>query len=179
MTRLKRAASLQENQIKNKIMGRSTHKKTHHPLFRRWASILDRCSNPNSKDYPYYGGRGITVCDEWKNDFMKFYHHVLTLPNAMKEGYTIDRIRNNENYKPGNVRWATRRDQMLNRRKQKNNTTGFIGVSPTKEKRYKSVIKVSGEIIYIGVFDTPKEAAIARDKYIIENDLSEYKLQVS
>ena len=79
-----------------------------------------RCSNSNNVAYKYYGGRGIEVYNEWKDDFKAFFDYIMKLPNAMKSGYSIDRINNDGNYEPGNVRWATHTDQMNNTRKQKN-----------------------------------------------------------
>ena len=72
-----------------------------------------RCYNPNNNRYKYYGGRGITVCDEWKNDFMAFYDWSIT--HGWKEGLTIDRIDVNGNYCPENCRWIPLSDQMGNR----------------------------------------------------------------
>lgn len=68
------------------------------------------------KSFADYGGRGITVCEEWRNDFVAFYNYVSALPHYNDDGYSLDRIENNGNYEPGNVRWATRAVQNNNRR---------------------------------------------------------------
>lgn len=83
------------------------------PEFRAWCKRLDWCYNPNCVDYPDYGGRGIIVCDEWRNDFLAFYNYVGDRPSPE---YSLDRIDNNGNYEPGNVRWATIEQQARNRR---------------------------------------------------------------
>jgi hypothetical protein len=88
-----------------------THKMTSAPEYRTWATIIRRCTNKNTKDYKYYGGRGISVCAEWVGNFEAFFQHVGKKPSPK---YSIDRIDNNGNYEPGNVRWATHQQQMQN-----------------------------------------------------------------
>ena len=82
-----------------------------------WGTMLQRCINPNNHKYKNYGGRGIKICDEWANDFQAFYSHVSQLPHFGEIGYSFDRINNEGNYEPGNVRWATARQQRLNQRR--------------------------------------------------------------
>ena len=83
--------------------------------------MKNRCFNPKSLKYKDYGGRGITVCEEWRNDFIKYYEYVSKLPHFNEKGYSIDRINDNGNYEPGNVRWATAKEQANNTRRNKTN----------------------------------------------------------
>ena len=88
--------------------------------YSEWKGMKNRCANPNNTAFKNYGGRGITVCDEWKNDFEAFYNYVSKLPHFNEIGYTLDRINNDGNYEPNNVRWATRKQQRANQRGAKN-----------------------------------------------------------
>ena len=81
-----------------------------------WAGIIRRCTNPHEKSYSNYGGRGISVHDDWRRDFASFYRYVIDLPNFDQEGVSIDRIDNDGNYEPGNVRWVTKKEQARNAR---------------------------------------------------------------
>lgn len=84
------------------------------PEYRCWIDIKSRCQNPSHKMYPYYGGRGIKICVQWQNSFETFFSVVGPRPTPL---HTIDRFPDNDgNYEPGNVRWATRQQQIDNRR---------------------------------------------------------------
>lgn len=84
------------------------------PEYRCWRHLRQRCHDPNHRDYANYGGRGIRVCDEWRASFSAFVAHVGARPSRE---HSIDRINNDGNYEPGNVRWATRSVQMTNTRR--------------------------------------------------------------
>ena len=144
-------------------------------LYPIWTEIKYRTLNPKHKYYNDYGGRGITICEEWKNDFMSFYNW------AMSKGYSdelsIDRIDNDGNYCPENCRWTTRTIQNRNQRMKKNNTSGYRGVNfHRRGKNFMARISVNKKSIYLGYFQTAEEGAIAYNNYIIENNLEGFIL---
>jgi hypothetical protein len=81
-------------------------------LYKSWASMLQRCNNPNNPDYHHYGGRGIKVCKRWTTSFENFQKDMGPRPI----GLSIDRRNNNGNYTRGNCRWATQKQQRNNQR---------------------------------------------------------------
>ena len=144
-------------------------------IYLTWKGIKTRTLNPKNKRYSDYGGRGITVCEEWKNDFMSFYNWAMS--NGYSEELSIDRIDNNGNYEPNNCRWATRTIQTRNQRIYKNNSSGYKGVFYIKNKaKYQSYIGVNKNRTYLGLYLTAEDGAIAYNNYIIENNLEGFIL---
>lgn len=88
-------------------------------IYQVWTGIKQRCGNQNVHAYKSYGGRGIKICDEWRNDFSAFYAYVSKLDHFAEPGRSIDRINNDGDYCPGNVRWATAKEQANNTRRNK------------------------------------------------------------
>lgn len=86
-------------------------------LYRIWAAMKQRCYNPKRAKFEHYGGRGIIVCEEWKDCFDQFYKWAIS--NGYRDDLSIDRIDVNGNYEPSNCRWATRHEQHINQRPRK------------------------------------------------------------
>lgn len=146
-------------------------------IYNVWRGLKIRILNPNSKDYCEYGGRGITICDEWKNDFMSFYNWAISNGYEENKGLSIDRIDNNGNYCPENCRWVTQTIQCRNQRISKNNTSGYKGVSFRKDKnKYSSQIYYNSRNFHLGLYPTAEDGAVAYNNYIIENDLEGFPL---
>lgn len=89
------------------------------PAYKAWADMIQRCTNPRDAQWPNYGGRGITVCQRWRDSFESFLADVGPRPLGRvggRAGFSIDRINNDGGYEPGNVRWATPKEQRANQR---------------------------------------------------------------
>ena len=119
---------------------RIIHGKWKHPLFKVWQGLRERCgvTKPQKRDRKWYFDRGITVCDEWKTDFQKFFDWA---KYRWRPGLTIDRINNDGNYEPGNCRFITIAENNRNRQRSITSKDWFIF-----GKKYKSQIKAAADL---------------------------------
>lgn len=131
-----------------------------HPLYTCWLNMKKRCYRVNSKEYPYYGGRGIKVCERWVFSFENFRDDMLP---TWQRGLTLERLDNDKDYAFENCKWATRAEQSANRRSW--GSTGYKGVYKEGNK-FKARIRIKGRLTYIGTFNTPEEANLAYQEYL-------------
>lgn len=130
-------------------------------LYRVWAGIKQRCSNPKNKSYNNYGGRGIKMCSEWRESYPRFREWAYQ--NGYAEGLQIDRINNDGNYEPSNCRFVSPTANAQNRRVPKNNTSGYSGIEyRPKQHDYRVVISVGGVHQHVGLYASLEEAVAAR-----------------
>lgn len=98
------------------MIKRNYHGLRYEPEYQLWLNMKGRCHNPRNKSYKYYGAKGVTVCDEWFNDFEVFYNDMCPRPS---KDHQLDREDNNGNYCKDNCRWVMRVDNVRNRRDSK------------------------------------------------------------
>lgn len=120
----------------------TTHNLYYTRIYKIYRSMLQRCFDSNVFAYKDYGGRGITVCDEWKNDFMNFYNW--SMNNGYSNDLSIDRIDNNGNYCPDNCRWVNRKTQARNTRSNK-----YITYKGEKHcvSEWAEILKIDGKLL--------------------------------
>lgn len=129
-------------------------------LYSIWHQMKRRCHEKKNDNYDRYGGKGITVCDEWRYDFLTFLDW--SLKNGYTEKLTIDRIDSTKPYEPDNCRWVTLYEQAQNKGKLKNNRTGVSGVTYNPKNKYRAYITRNGTRKQLGSFQTLEEAAAVR-----------------
>lgn len=138
-----------------------THGLSKTPEYQTWIRMKGRCYNKNNLDYPEYGGRGIVVCDRWKNSFENFLEDMGLRP----PGLELDRINPDHNYSPENCRWATEQIQSWNRRRMKRNKSGKEGVTFNKSSgKWEARISYCGKEMCLGLFDDIEKAVEVREQ---------------
>ena len=129
-------------------------------LYRIWADMKSRCYYTGNTAYKVYVGRGIMVCDDWKNDFVKFRDWAVN--NGYTDELTLDRIDNNDGYRPENCRWVSRSVQAHNLRAGKRSQYGVAGIDQLPGGKYRAAITSNYRRIHLGSFNTLDEAIRAR-----------------
>jgi len=133
-----------------------------HPLYTVWANMKSRCSNHKSKHYKNYGGRGITVCGEWADDFMNFYEDMSV---DWKKNLELDRRDNDKGYYKDNCRWITRKQNTRNKGGIRGSTSKYKGVHWYQMgNKWVSQVSKNSKRYYLGAFTCEKEAALAYNK---------------
>lgn len=97
-------------------MGKRVHGLRYEPEYTIWLNMKSRCYNKRNKSYMYYGGRGIAICNRWRDNFALFYKDMCPRPSS---NHQLDRKDNNKNYSPENCRWVERIDNVRNRKDSK------------------------------------------------------------
>lgn len=119
-----------------------SHGRTETAEYKTWVNMKTRCYNPHIRDWLLYGGRGIKVCDEWRESFTSFFKDMGSRPSPI---HSIDRIDPDGNYEPGNCRWATPTEQARNRRKRKTPMSETTAVAMTEPTPNTSVVMFMAE----------------------------------
>ena len=141
-------------------------------LYTIWNSLSAKCYDPKHASYDRYGAKGITVCEEWLNSFEAFLNW--SLENGYNRDLTLDRIDGTKGYYPENCRWTTIQVQALNKGLNKNNKTGYKGITFNKKtNKYIANIFRAGKGIYLGSYSNIEEAIEIRKKaelFFLENN---------
>lgn len=144
----------------------TTHGLRQHPLYNVHSSMKNRCTNPKSKAYRNYGGRGIKVCDRWLESFENFYEDII---EGYIKGLQLDRIDNDGDYSKENCRWVTPQQNSMNRGVNRKGSSIYKGVILDKiSRKWVSKFKQNGKVHYIGTFTLETEAALAYNKKALE-----------
>lgn len=128
------------------------------PEYHVWSDMKSRCYRKSNKSYKYYGGRGIIVCENWKNSFLSFLTDMGIRPT---KNHSIDRINFNGNYEPNNCRWTTRSVQIHNRRLFNKKESKYRGVTKRPNGKFQANIAKDKIKYFLGTFNSEIEAAKA------------------
>lgn len=126
---------------------KSTHGQTDSRLYGVWQSMKARCYNAHSTHYDRYGGRGISLCDEWKNSFQTFSDWATQ--NGYRDGLSIERIDNDGDYTPDNCRWATMKEQANNR--ESNVRIAYRGEEHTATE-WAAIVHISAKTLFSRIY---------------------------
>ena len=138
------------------------------PLYAVYRSMLDRVGKPNNPAYSIYGGRGITVCKDWRDSVEAFFLWANSTGYSL--GLQLDRVNTDLGYYPSNCRWVGVFTQAQNQRlKQANNTTGYRGVTRRKNGKYQANITAFKKAHHLGTHPTAQAAARAYDGYVLNH----------
>lgn len=142
---------------------KTTHGQTGTRLYGIWASMVQRCTDPNCVAYKEYGH--LQIHKPWRQfvNFQQWAHK-----SGYSEHLTIDRKKGEEGYNPSNCQWATRQEQSQNRKKRSGCTSQYIGVCKS-ESKWLSYASPNGKLTILGKFDTEYEAAVVRDKFVADH----------
>jgi hypothetical protein len=161
----KSCGCIQKERVRDAVLKHGLYKTR---LYRIYNNMKARCYRKSHPNYYRYGGRGITMCDEWKNDFMSFYNW--SMANGYADDLTVDREDNDGGYGPDNCRWVSRLVNGQNKGKKGCNTSGYKGVLKYNENTWFARICNNFQYIHIGTFRTKEEAALAYNDWVIEHN---------
>jgi hypothetical protein len=143
----------------------TTHGLSGHELFHTWQMMIERCENPNVENFHLYGGRGIKVCERWRHSFPNFLADMGERPSP---NHSVDRYPNLDgNYEKDNCRWATQRQQTLNRRKSR---TWGIRETTSGTYRVDFQVRYGGPQLYLGAYTTEALALVIRNQAELARD---------
>lgn len=145
----------------------TTHGESKTKLYERYCGMIQRCEYEKHISYRHYGAIGISVCEEWRASFLSFKKWAEQ--NGFKDELILDRINGDGNYSPENCRWVSREVNNQNAKPKKG--TKYRGVKKHKDK-FRADIQVNGRGVFLGLFTDQESAAVARNIYILNNNLN-------
>ncbi len=134
-----------------------------------WAAMIQRCTNPNNKQWSDYGARGVSVCREWR----QFSNFLASMSLRPSDNHTLERVNNDSGYGPGNCIWAPRTTQARNKRAYRKKASAPAGVDPRDNGKFRARIRVNRKSINLGTYLTAEEAAQARLSGLRDHGFSE------